>query len=162
MKTILRHQKQYDNEPLGFISFEVTKSDNIHFHSIWTQLNELDELNKIFEKSNVHQPLYSGDNYMSGWGYRVIDRDICDYIEKSKYDGDWIGYIAKKPNVFVYYTPSLMKSIEGANRGIDKINKQDGLVDDRNIHWFKYLSKERKAIHNDTFLKELETRGFNE
>ena len=55
-----------------------------------------------------------------------------------------------------------MKSIEGANRGIDKINKQIGLVDDRNIHWFKYLSKERKTIHNDTFLKELETRGFNE
>ena len=161
-KTILRHQKQFDNHPLGFISFEFTKSDNLHFHSIWTQLNELDQLNKIFEKSNVHQPLYSGDDYMSGWGYRVIDRDICDYIEKSKYDGDWIGYITKKPNVFVYYTPSLMKSIEGANRGIDKINKQDGLVDDRNIHWFKYLSKERKTSHNDQFLTHLETRGFNE
>ena len=161
-KTILRHQRQFDNHPLGFISFEFTKSDNLHFHSIWTQLNELDQLNKIFEKSNVHQPLYSGDDYMSGWGYRVIDRDICDYIEKSKYDGDWIGYITKKPNVFVYYTPSLMKSIEGANRGIDKINKQDGLVDDRNIHWFKYLSKERKTSHNDQFLKHLETRGFNE
>ena len=45
-KTILRHQKQYDNEPLGFISFEYTKSDNLHFHSIWTQLNGVDEINK--------------------------------------------------------------------------------------------------------------------
>jgi hypothetical protein len=55
-----------------------------------------------------------------------------------------------------------MKSIEGANRGIDKINKQVGLVDNRNIHWFKYLSKERKSEHNENFLKDLETRGLNE
>ena len=162
-KTILRHQKQYDNHPLGFVSFEYTKSgDNLHFHSIWTQLNEVDELKNIFQTSNVQQPLYSGENVMDGLGYRVIDRDISDYIEKAKYDGDWLWYITKKPNVFVYYTPSLMKSIEGANRGIDKINKQDGLVDDRNIHWFKYLSKERKSEHNENFLKDLETRGLNE
>ena len=156
-KTILRHQKQYDNEPLGFISFEFTKSDNLHFHSIWTQLNGVDELNEIFAKSNVHQPLYSGDNVMSGWGYRVIDRQICDYIQKTKYDGDWILYITKNPDVYVYYTPSLMKSIEGANRAIDKINKQSGLVDDRNIHLFRYLSEVRKSRHNDSLFERLES-----
>lgn len=30
-----------------------------------------------------------------------------------------------------------------------KINKQSGLIDERSIYLFKYLSKERKAIHND-------------
>ena len=156
-KTILRHQKQYDNEPLGFISFELTKSYNIHFHSIWTQLNEVDSLKKIFEKSNVHQPLYSGDDIMAGWGYRVIDREISDYIQKTKYDGDWILYITKKPDLYVYYTPSLMKYIEGANGSIEKINKQSGLVDDRNIHLFRYLSEDRKSRHNDTFFEQLES-----
>ena len=156
-KTILRHQKQFDNEPLGFISFEFTKSDNLHFHSIWTQLNCVDELNEIFQTSNVHQPLYSGDNVMSGWGYRVIDRQICDYIQKTKYDGDWILYITKKPDLYVYYTPSLMKYIEGANKSIEKINNQNGLVDDRNINLFRYLSEDRKSRHNDTFFEQLES-----
>ena len=63
----------------------------------------------------------------------------------------------KKPDLYVYYTPSLMKSIEGANSAIDKINKQRGLVDDRNIHLFRYLSEDRKKRHNDTFFEQLES-----
>lgn len=66
-------------------------------------------------------------------------------------------YITKKPDLYVYYTPSLMKSIEGANSAIDKINKQRGLVDDRNIHLFRYLSEDRKIRHNDTFFEQLES-----
>jgi hypothetical protein len=56
--------------------------------------------------------------------------------------------------MFVYYTPSLIKSIEGIDKGIKKINKQQGLIDERNIHLFKYLSDERRTRHSDNFIKK--------
>jgi hypothetical protein len=49
----------------------------------------------------------------------------------------------------VYYTPFLVKTIKGVNKGISKINKQSGLIDERSMYLFKYLSVERKARHND-------------
>ena len=155
-KVIVRHQRKFDNNPLGFVSFEYTSGDNLHFHSIWSDLVNIDEIKNNFESSNVQTNLLSGENVMEGWGYRVIDNQVCEYIPKSKYGSDWLGYITKKNNLFVYYTPSLIKSIEGANSAIDKINKQQGLVDNRNIHLFRYLSKERKSLHDNEYLKHLE------
>lgn len=150
-KTILRHQKQNDNNPFGFVSFEFTKSDNLHFHSIWSQLIDIDGLDHIFSSENVYQPFYSDGCITEGFGYRVIDRDLSEYIPKSKYDGDWILYITKKPDLYFYYTPTLIKLIDGANSAIEKINKQVGLVDERNIHLFKYLSEGRRAMHNEEY-----------
>jgi len=43
----------------------------------------------------------------------------------------------------------LVKTIKGVNKGINKINNQSGLIDKRSMYLFKYLSKERKARHND-------------
>ena len=145
-KVIVRHQRKFNNNPIGFVSFEYTSGDKLHFHSIWSELVNIDEIDNIFEVSNVQNNLLSGDNVMEGWGYRAIDKQVCGYIPKNKYGSDWLGYITKKNNIFVYYTPSLIKEIKGANVAIEKINDQNGLVDNRNIHLFKYLSKQRLIL----------------
>ena len=146
-KIILKHQKQYDNYPMGFILSEFTKSGDLQFLSTWTQLKEIDGLNKIFEGDNDQHTFCSGDKIVNRLGYSVIDKQISNYV--SKHNDDWIMYITKRPNMFVYYTPSLVTSIEGIDKGIRKINKQTGLIDERNIHLIKYLSEERRVRHNN-------------
>ena len=155
-KVIVRHQRKFNNNPIGFVSFEYTSGDNLHFHSIWSELVNIDEIDNILEVSNVQNNLLSGYNAMDGWGYRAIDKQVCGYIPKNKYGADWLGYITKKNSIFVYYTPSLIKEIKGANVAIEKINDQNGLVDHRNIHLFKYLSKDRRSRHESEYLKHLE------
>ena len=148
-KSIMRHQAKYDNEPLGFVAFEYTNSGNLQFVSIWSQLSAVDELDDIFEGDNVQHSLYSDGNIVDGLGYSVINKQISNY--DSAHNDDWIGYITNKShNEFVYYTPFLVKTIKGVNKGINKINKQSGLIDERSIYLFKYLSKQRITSHNDS------------
>jgi hypothetical protein len=137
---------------MGFVLSEFTKSGDLQFLSTWTQLKEIDGLNKIFEGDNDQHTFCSGDKIVNRLGYSVIDKQISNYV--SKHNDDWIMYITKRPNMFVYYTPSLIKSIEGIDKGIKKINKQQGLIDERNIHLFKYLSDERRTRHSDNFIKK--------
>ena len=111
------------------------------------KLKEIDGLNKIFEGDNDQHTFCSGDKIVNRLGYSVIDKQISNYV--SKHNDDWIMYITKRPNMFVYYTPSLVTSIEGIDKGIRKINKQTGLIDERNIHLIKYLSEERRVRHNN-------------
>jgi len=148
-KSIMRHQRKFNNnDPLGFVAFEYTNSGNLQFVSIWSQLINVDELDDIFEGDNVQHSLYSDSNIVDGLGYSVISKQISNY--DFAHNDDWIGYITnEKQNEIVYYTPFLVKTIKGVNKGISKINKQSGLIDERSMYLFKYLSVERKARHND-------------
>ena len=136
MKRILKLEKTFTNlEPLGFIALEVKDNEFLHYHCIFSDLKCIDIIKSLF-------PTKPG----SGW----LQCHPEPYRKIEECGTNWIGYILKRTiKESVYYTPSLMREIKYAKRGLRKIEKQTGLIDGRNSHLWPYLSKERIASHNN-------------
>lgn len=137
MKRILKFEKTFTNvEPIGFIALEVKDNEFLHYHCIFSDLKCIDSIKSLF-------PTTPG----SGWLQCYPD----PYRKIEECGTNWIGYILKRTiKESIYYTPSLMREIKYAKRGIRAIEKQTGLIDERNLYLMPYLSKER--IRNHTIL----------
>ncbi len=137
MKRILKLEKTFTNvDPIGFIALEVKDNEFLHYHCIFSDLKCIDSIKSLF-------PTTPG----SGWLQCYPD----PYCKIEECGTNWIGYILKRTiKESVYYTPSLMREIKYAKRGIQTIEKQTGLIDERNLYLMPYLSKER--IRNHTIL----------
>lgn len=135
MKRILKLEKTFTNkEPIGFIALEVKDNEFLHYHCIFSELKCIDSIKSLF-------PTTPG----SGWLQCYPD----PYTKIEECGTNWIGYILKRTiKESVYYTPSLMREIKYAKRGIQTIEKQTGLIDERNLYLMPYLSKERIQKHN--------------
>ena len=137
MKRILKFEKTFTNvEPIGFIALEVKDNEFLHYHCIFSDLKCIGSIKSLF-------PTTPG----SGW----LQCHTDPYRKIEECGTNWIGYILKRTiKESVYYTPSLMREIKYAKRGIQTIEKQTGLIDERNLYLMPYLSKER--IRNHTIL----------
>ena len=134
MKRILQLEKKYTKTvPLGFLVLEIESNKFLHYHGIFTDLMCFNEIETLW-------PTKSG----GGW-----TNTYAKEYELQEHTGtDWIGYICKKEcKESIYYTAPLMKEVKSATRSLKKLNKQTGLIDERNIHIKQYLTKERIEKH---------------